>query len=216
MRKQRFSRTKLRILFLVLLIGVCAVHASALDIQAFFFGGWNRVFEYGSEDDYVMGENDFPVTPSHTSFNFGAAFALFFTPRLGVELDARYNLPTEITLLDPSDQDTVVIDTAKHYALTLNLVYRLLGRRLSPYVLVGGGWDKLVAEEETAMSEYGFEIEFVPPEKTSNMVANLGGGMEVFLLSNLGARLDVRYSIIFDDPHNQRTLNMTVGLLFGF
>ena len=216
MRKQRFGRIKLGSLILVILLGVCVAHSPAQEIKAYLFGGWYKVFEYGEEEDYVMGENDFPVTPSHASFNFGAALALFFTNHLGVELDVRYALPTEVILADPSDLDTVKIDTAKHYALTLNLIYRLLGKRLTPYFLVGGGMDKLMAKEETALSEYGYEIEFIPPEKTTNAVANIGGGLEIFLLSNLGARVDVRYSIIIDDPHNQNSLNVTVGLLFGF
>ena len=216
MRKQRYGRIKRGSLILVILLGICTAHPYAQDIQAYVFGGWYQVFEYGEEEDYVMGENDFPVTPSHASFNLGAALALFFTSRLGVELDVRYALPTEVTLVDPSDLDTVKIDTAKHYTLTLNLVYRVLGKRLTPYFLVGGGMDKLMAKEEIALSEYGYEIEFSPPAKTTNTVANIGGGLEVFLLSNLGARVDVRYSIIFDDPHNQNSLNVTGGLLFGF
>lgn len=204
------------ILFLIILLGFSTANSAALEVQLSLFGGWNRVFEYGEEEDYVMGENDFPVTPAHSSFNFGGAVSIFFTPNLGLELDGRYVLPSEVGLQDPSDLDTVEIDTAKHYALTLNLVYRFLGRRLSPYVLVGGGFDKLLAEEGTYISEYGFEMEFVTPEKTTNAVANIGGGIQFFLFSNLGARFDVRYSVIFDDPHNQRSLSAALGLLLGF
>ncbi len=216
MRKRRLSRIKLGSLILVFLLGVCVAHSPAQEIQTYLFGGWYKVFEYGEEEDYVMGENDFPVTPGHASFNFGAAVDLFITRHLGVELDARYAFSTKVILEDPSDLDTVEVDTAKHYALSLNVVYRLLGRRLSPYLLVGVGMDRLLAQEETYISEYGYEIEFLPPEKASNFVTNIGGGIELFLLSNLGARIDVRYSVIFDDPHNQNAFNVTAGLLFGF
>jgi opacity protein-like surface antigen len=216
MRIRRLSRIKMGSLILVFLLGVCMAHSPSQEIQAYLFGGWYKVFEYGEEEDYVMGENDFPVTPGHTSFNFGAAVGLFFTRHLGVELDARYAFSTKVILEDPSDLDTVEVDTAKHYALSLNVVYRLLGRRLSPYLLVGVGMDRLLAQEETYISEYGYEIEFLPPEKASNFVTNVGGGIELFLLSNLGARIDVRYSVIFDEPHNQNAFNITAGLLFGF
>lgn len=184
--------------------------------QVSLFGGWNRVFEYGSEDDYVLGENDFPVTPAHSPFQFGTALAFSLTDKIGLELDGRYALSSKVSLVDPSDQDTVEINTAKHYSITLNFVYRFLNGRLRPYVLLGGGIDKLVAEEETYTSEYGFEIEFLAPEKTTDPVANIAAGIQFFILSRLGARLDLRYSIIFDDPDNQSILSTTFGLFFGF
>lgn len=48
-------------------------------------GGLSNVFEYGSEEDYVLGENDFPVTPSHTPPCFGLAYTRCFARNLGVE-----------------------------------------------------------------------------------------------------------------------------------
>ena len=39
--------------------------------QLSFLSGFNHVFEYGKEEEYVMGENDFPVTPSHTLLSLG-------------------------------------------------------------------------------------------------------------------------------------------------
>jgi len=204
-----------------LLFGYLAVFcfvpkAYAQRLQVSLSGGWNRVFEYGSEDDYVLGENDFPVTPAHTPFNFGAALALFFTDKIGVELDGRYALSSKVTLVDPSDQDILEIDSAKHYSITLNFVYRFLEGRLRPYVLVGGGIDKLLSKEETYISEYGFQIEFLPPEKTIDPIANIAAGVQFFIRSRLGARFDLRYSIIFDDPDNQNSLNVTFGLFFCF
>jgi len=118
------------------------------------FGGLNHVFEYGSEDDYEMGENNFPVTPAHTSGNFGAAFAYFFTANIGLELDGRYTLSSKVTLEDPADQDTVEINTSKHYSVTLNFIYQFLSGNLKPYLVVGGGIDKLLAKGETYTSEY--------------------------------------------------------------
>jgi len=190
------------------------VHAQKVQLSV--FGGWNHVFEYGSEDNYVLGENDFPVTPAHTPFNFGMTLGIFFTDNIGVELDGRYALSSKVILKDPSDQDTVEIDTAKHYAITLNFVYRFLNSRFRPYFLAGGGIDKLLAKDETYTTEYGYDIEVLAPEKTTDAIANIGAGIQFFILSNLGARLDVRYIIIFDDPDNQNNLNLTLGLFFKF
>ena len=55
--------------------------------QLSLFGGASHVFAYGSEDDYIFGENDFPVTPSHTPLNFGLSFTLFLTDLFGIEID---------------------------------------------------------------------------------------------------------------------------------
>ena len=46
--------------------------------QVSLFVGMNHIPQYGSADDYVLGENDFPVTPAHTPPNFG------------IRLDLRY------------------------------------------------------------------------------------------------------------------------------
>lgn len=191
-------------------------NAQAQSVQFSIFGGWNHVFKYGSEEDYKQGENDFPVTPAHTSVNFGMAAAFFFTRNIGLELDGRYVLLSKVILQDPSDQDRVEIDTSKHYSLTLNFVYRFLNSRFRPYLLLGGGIDKLLAKEETYASEYGYEIEFSPPEKTMDAVANIGTGIRFFILSKLGVRLDLRYSLIFADPDNQNNLNLTAGLFVTF
>ncbi|MFP4081735.1 MAG: outer membrane beta-barrel protein [Candidatus Aminicenantes bacterium] len=176
----------------------------------------NHHFPYGSEQDYVLGENDFPVTPGHTPFNWGAALAVLLGDNIGVELDGRYTLSSRLTLKDPSDQDTVEIDSSKHYAITLNFIYRFFEGRIRPYILAGGGIDKLLADPKTYASEYGYEIEFLPPEKTTDPVVNIGAGTLFSLSPRLGVRLDVRYTIIFADPQNVNSLNATAGLLFGF
>lgn len=184
--------------------------------QVYLFGGLNHVLEYGSKEGYVLGENDFPVTPAHTPASLGAAVAVFFTNNIGVELDGRYTLSSKLTLQDPSDQDAVEIDSAKHYTITLNLVYQLLSGKFRPYVVAGGGMDKLLAEEETYTSEYGYEIEFLAPEETIDPVANLGAGIQYFINENLKGRLDFRYVLIFDDLENVNNLNIVAGVCFSF
>ena len=112
------------LVFIVFALPLLAGTAHAQNFQFSLFGGINHVFEYGSEDDYILGGNDFPVTPSHSPLTLGASFGYFFTGNLGVELDWRYVMSSKVTLEDPSDQDTVEIDSSKHYSLTLNLIYQ--------------------------------------------------------------------------------------------
>ena len=217
MKFRSIRRKQILILFLGILSFLFFTKAThAQKFQVSVFGGLNHLFEYGSEDDYVLGENDFPVTPSHTSANFGVAFAYFFTDNLGLELDGRYTLSSKVTLLDPSDQDTVEIDTAKHYALTLNFIYRFLSDSFRPYIVAGGGIDKLLTKEETYTSEYGYEIVLEAPEKTVDLVVNVGAGIQYFIKPNLGAKFDFRYVLIFDDPNNLSSLNFAFGAFFIF
>jgi outer membrane beta-barrel protein len=207
--------------FAVLIFSVFALpfftgtlHAQGFQLSV--FGGINHVFEYGSEDDYILGGNDFPVTPSHSPATLGASFAYFFSQNLGLELDWRYVLSSKVILEDPSDQDTVEIDSSKHYSLTLNLIYQFGSGKLKPYIAAGGGFDKLMAEDATYTSEYGFEITLEAPEKTLDTVANFGGGLNYFMSDSMALKLDVRYIMIFADPNNVNNLSAVVGLSFRF
>lgn len=184
--------------------------------QISFLGGIDHVFKYGAEGDYVFGENDFPVTPAHTPANLGACFALYLNDKISLELDGRFTLPSKLTLEDPSDGDTASIDTSKHYSITLNFLYRFLKGNVRPYLAVGGGIDKLLAEDKTYLTEYGFEVDFLAPEKTVDPVANLGGGVYFFLNPNLGIRFDLRYMMIFSEPDTIGSLNGVLGIFFLF
>jgi len=190
--------------------------AHAQKIQLSVFGGINHVFEYGSEDDYALGENDFPVTPSHSPPVLGVSLGYFFNENLGLELDWRYVLSSKVTLEDPSDQDTVEIDSSKHYSLTLNLVYQFGGGKIRPYVVAGGGFDKLQAEDATYTSEYGFEIILEAPEKTLDAVANFGAGLNFFVSDSVAFKLDARYVMIFADPQTVNNLSAVAGLAVRF
>ena len=190
--------------------------ALANKYQISLFAGMNRVFEYGSEEDYVLGENDFPVTPAHTPLNLGAAFALYLSDNIALELDWRYTLSSKVTLVDPSDQDEVEIDSSPHHTITLNFIYQFLQGNVKPYVVLGGGLDKLSAKDETYTTVYGFEVDFLAPDKTLDPLANVGAGVLFSLGPSAGIRLDLRYVMIFADPDMLSSLNGCVGIAFSF
>lgn len=207
---------KILLLFFILALLGCFVLGGENKFQFSIFGGINNVFKYGSENDYVMGENDFPVTPAHKPASFGASIGYFFTDNIGIELDGRYYLSSKVILEDPSDQDSVEVDASKHFSIALNIFYRLSGGDFRPYLVVGGGFDMLSAKDETYTSEYGYEIEFIAPETTTGLLAQVGGGIQYFLSSSAGARLDVRYVLIFDDPDNINSLSIMAGVFIRF
>jgi len=184
--------------------------------QVSLFVGMNHVFPYGSEDDYVLGENDFPVTPAHTPPNLGASFALYLKDYIALELDWRFTLSSKLTLVDPSDQDEVDIDSSKRHTLTLNFIYRFLQGNIRPYIVVGGGLDKIMAKDQTYTTKYGFEVDFLAPEKTVDPLANIGAGVLFFVRPNIGIRLDLRYVMIFAEPDNLSGLNGVAGISIFF
>lgn len=184
--------------------------------QASIFIGMNHVLQYGSEEDYVFGENDFPVTPAHTPPNFGASFALYLKDNIALELDWRFTLSSKLMLIDPSDQDEVEIDSSKRHTITLNLIYRFLQGNVKPYIAVGGGVDKILAEDQTYTTNYGFEVSFLAPDKTIDPVANVGAGVIFLVGPNLGIRLDLRYVMIFAKPDTLSALNGVAGISYSF
>lgn len=186
------------------------------EFQLSIIGGINHVFEYGSEKDYSPGENDFPITPSHSAPCLGLGLSYFFIDSLGVELDSYYCPGSKVNLTDPSDDDSVAYRTGNHLALTLNLIYRYKMGNFSPYFIVGGGIDKLLAKDQFYTSAHGYEIEFTAPDKTLDLMADIGGGIHYLFRPNAGVMVDIRYMIIFAKPDNVTGMNLMVGAFIRF
>ncbi len=216
--KNRIELTKKAkvILFGFISIILLIQPALAEKYQVSLFVGMNHVFHYGSEGDYVLGENDFPVTPVHTPPNLGASFALYLIDNIALELDWRYTLSSKLTLVDPFDQDEVEIDSSKRHTISLNFIYRFLQGNVKPYIVVGGGLDKILAKDQTYTTKYGFEMDFLAPDKTIDPIANIGAGVQFFFRPNIGIRLDLRYVMIFAEPDNLSGLNGVAGISFFF
>lgn len=208
---------KKRLVF-VLVFGIAAgtVLGQTKKMQFSLFGGINPIFEYGSIEDYSLGENDFPVTPSHTPPYFGLAFSYFLTKNVKAELDWRYVFSSEVNLLDPSDDDSLEIDTSKQHFVSLNVLYQFMPNKFRPYVLVGCGLNKVLAEAGTFVSEYGYEIELSIPDKTTAFFAQIGGGIDFLLSSSFGLLADVRFVYLFTKPDNIISLFAGAGVYFLF
>jgi hypothetical protein len=184
--------------------------------QLSLFGGLNPIFEYGSEEDYAQGENDFPVTPFHTPPYFGLSLSYNFAKNLKAELDWRYVFSSKVVLSDPSDDDSLEIDTSRQYFGSLNVVYQCFECKFRPYVLVGGGVNKLLAESGTYVTEYGYEVELGVPDKTSAFFAQFGGGVDMALSSLFGLLVDVRLVYVITEPDNIFSLFAGAGAYFLF
>jgi hypothetical protein len=205
----------IHLVFVVLIIS-CYGAAQEKRVQISLFGGVNHVFSYGSVDDYISGENDFPLVPSHTPSSYGAALAFFFSDSVGIEFDGRYTASYKVILEDPSDQDTVEVDTLKRYSVTANLLFQILSGNFKPYLSVGGGIDKIQAEDQTYTTEYGYEIELSAPERTIDPLFQAGGGVHFVFSEGFGLRIDARYVYIFSEPNAVKCISAVAGILFKF
>ncbi len=212
------------ILSLVLLLvlslpGLLSGQQDPARISFHLFGSLNRILEYGCECDYEQGANDFPLTPAHSTSVFGAGVGYLLGKGFGLELDARYYGSTEVTLTDPSDLDTVKIDSSRHYSITFNILYQILRGSVRPYLVGGAGFDTLVdVDSKFYKTELGYDFELAPPDKNTHFVWNLGGGVEFVLGRTVGLRLDARY-VNIPKSGSQPTisgLNATAGVTVRF
>ena len=219
MKIKNFLNSQKFIFILIIILFLSCYMFAENKNQITIFGGLNHVMKYGSEDDYVLGENDFPVTPAHTPPAFGLSYTHFFFNKIGFELDFRYFLSSKLTLEDPSDGDKVRIDSSKHYALTGNFVYRILSGKFRPYLLLGAGFDTLVdAKDQELTTEYGYPFTLYAPEKKTDFIANAGAGIEYFVFSSLGVRFDMRYVFIPKTSEHPaiNSINFAFGIFYGF
>jgi hypothetical protein len=183
------------------------------------FAGLNYILQYGSAEDYVLGENDFPVTPAHAISTLGFSYARFFSGSMAVEVDFRYNLSTKVNLEDPSDGDRAEVEIAKHYTITGNILYQLTTGDFVPYVTAGAGVDMLSgAEDQTIISELGYEVTLEAPAKKNDFVVNAGAGINYFINPTFGIRFDARYLIILktDDHPLINSFNVVGGIVYKF
>lgn len=202
------------IMSMILLAGLS--FGQAKRFQFSLFGGITHVPAYGSDGDYVLGSNDFPSTPAHTPAFFGGAFAYSVTNRLGIELRAEYALATDLNLIDPSDQDSVTIPSAQHMSFSLNFHWALASGTISPYLIAGGGVDKISTGSSSYTTDYGYEVTFSAPARTLDYFLNAGAGLSWNITPSLGFFVEARYRFLFVRPDSIRDAAGSGGIRLKF
>jgi hypothetical protein len=203
---------------LLVLTASLQAQTEAGTVQFSLFYGINHHMEYGSVEDFKAGYNHFPVMPSHSPTNLGASFAYFIKPWLGFEYDMRVTGRTEVLLTDPSDGDTLTIQTPKHTSISLSILLEPLKGRISPYVMLGGGIDRISAVDEVYTTSLGYEVIMDSPSENDRLdiLVQGGAGVNALVYSYFGIRADIRYTVVFADPYKVRSLNATLGLIARF
>jgi len=192
----------IRVLFLVLIFLIINSESAFSDNRLYFFGMGNFIREAGGASDYEAGTNDFPISSSHQTFGFGAGFSkdfghFFFGPEIS------YNLNGTTILTDPSDNDTVNINTYKFVSLFFNLGFNLVNSDLLRLYINGGGGVNytLNADSRTYTSQMGYETQISPPDRKFPLSVFGGTGLDFKISPNLSIILSGRYQyIVFKQP----------------
>ncbi len=196
----------------------CLVLLSTLvygDSHFYVFGRGNFVGSSGSGDDYREGENEFPLVSAYQ--NYGAGLGLTFGKVVFAGIEGHYNLSGKATLTDPSDDDTLKINTYRYASGLFTLGVNLVRNQTVRLYINGGGGVRynLDAETKSYISELGFGVIIDPPEKEFLLEAFGGVGFELYLSRTTGLFFNGRYSYVnFDDP--QMAVVVLAGLVYRF
>lgn len=185
------------------------------EVRFYLFGKANFVASSGSESDYKPGENDFPLTSSHK--NYGAGFGLTIGSTLFIGVEGHYNLNGKAILTDPSDNDTVEVDTEKYISGFLTLGLNIVKSRSFRLYISGGGGSCRYSEGETKtyVSELGYETEIYPPEEKSCLAGFGGAGLELYINRSSGLTLAGRY-LYLNLEKSQTVLMAMAGFIWKF
>ena len=176
----------------------------------------NFVRAAGNESDYEVGVNEFPLAAAHTTHGFGAGISsdygdMFFG------LETHFNLGGTATLTDPSDNDTVDIDTYKYisglFIVGFNIVHT---SRVRLFIQGGGGVSyTLDAKTKIYTSREDYETQIDPPDNKFPVSALVGGGIELDFSDRVGLLFISRYEYLaFDQP--QSKISVLAGLIVSF
>ncbi len=201
-------------IFIFLLLFMTNIGFGSTDF--YVFGKGSFVGKTGSEDQYKEGENDFPIASPFTIGGLGMGlktdiYPLFF----GIEF--HYNLRGKTTLTDPSDNDTVNINTYNYASGFIMFGTNLIKKkRLTLFINTGIGLSyALNTEMKTYVSDYGYETQIEPPEKKYPLTAFAGLGMKIHFNSFLGFLLNTRYQYMDQNPA-QSALCVLGGFVYSF
>ncbi len=205
-----------RIFFFAFLVFIFGQGFLQARITFYVFGCGNYVNSVGDESDYEEGENDFPITSSHQTYGFGLGI-VYNLKTVFVGLEANYNLKGKATLTDPSDGDTVEIDTLRNFAGLLNLGLIIIGNKRARIFLNGGVGLGAFEDSKTRLytSQLGYETRIEPPEKKYFFTGFGGGGVEFYVSSAVGFLFNVRY-FYFALEKPQTMAAALAGLILSF
>lgn len=179
-------------------------------ISFMLLGSLAMVQEMGNNADYIPGENDFPITPSHIEYGGGLGILFNFSKLLSLQLTGEYLSGAEVDKVDPSDMESYTYRTYNNINVLASLLIKF-GRKKRFFVTVGGGMNILMPykdKEETG--SLGSIILIEAPEKKTNPMALFGGGV-IFKMGRGFFKVETLYSMIFDYDKNSIFIRLSIG-----
>ena len=188
---------------------------SAAGTEVYLFGRMTLGRPIGDSTDYEPGVYDFPQSESYTIPGFGLGFRSGRTVYFGLE--GHFNMKGKMTLVDPSDNDRVEIDTYPSITGLLVLGIRVINNRMLLVFLEGGGGVSFATSVKSRAytSELGVETRIEPPEETSPFVYFGGAGIVLNLSRTTGLIINARYRFT-NAEQKQTALVAGAGLNFSF
>ncbi len=204
----------LRIILASVLL-ICLTSFAYSESNLFLFGIGN--FFQPITGEYVAGENDFSNTSSYQIYGFGLGIMSSSEKTAYTGLEVHYNLKGKATLTDPSDNDTVEIDTYKNIAALLVIGINIVKSDTMKVFINGGGGGKYVlsAEEQTYTSSLGYETIIEVPDKKYDFMAFGGGGIIYMFSGAAGVFASGRYIHVFKDTP-ESSIMILGGLYLNF
>lgn len=174
----------------------------------------NGLLEYtlksGSDSDYIPGENDFPITPSHTGFGLGCGLMINLSDRIALQVAGEYLLGSDVEKTDPSDGETVKYRTYDNINLLSSLMV-CFGTDHQFFFSCGGGFNILNPyEEKEVEGSLGSLIIISTPDSKINLMARIGGGV-IFPLKKSFLKIEALYNLIFNCGKNSILLRLGIG-----
>lgn len=203
------------ILLSAFLMGMTSVLTYS-ETNFYLFGSGN--FFRSAESDYEEGVIDFSIMSSHTTYGIGFGIVQTSKGVFFIGIEGHYNLSGKTDLTDPSDDDTVNINTYKNIAGYLTLGFNIVNSERFSFFINGGGGVNYIsdAKEETYTSTMGYETIIEPPEKKYCFAGFGGVGFVVRLSETVGIFLNGRYLFIsYEEPAESAIVGLA-GFHFKF
>ena len=203
----------------VFLIAVSLIISTSFvfsDTGIYLFGKGRFVNSSGSASDYEAGVNDFPTASSYATLGFGLGLTTS-SGQIIFGLEAQYNLSGEAAMTDPSDSDTVEIDTYKYITGLAILGVNIINNSSLRFFINGGAGISYASnvKMKTYTSAYGFEVEIEPPDTKYPFTAFGGVGVVLKLSPHTGILVSGRYQYLGTDQP-QTAIVAQGGLVLSF
>jgi len=210
------ARNFLFIILIILIIGLGSEIMAKTELV--LFGKKNFIKSAGSKADYIEGKNDFPIMAAHQTYGFGIGLISHPSRIFFMGIEVHYNLSGKAVLTDPSDNDTVEIDTYKNVSSFLILGFNLIKSNFFNFFINGGGgfYYPLDANRKTYISRKGYETIIEPFEKKYHLSEFGGIGVTFSFSKSMGLILYGRYTYIAIKEQPETMIEAITGLFFYF